>query len=297
MATGSKSKIMSGSFRNIRHIGDTSGLENVKNKVLSIGLRPDGFVYAVLDADNFQYLTLEDFQYTSGNNKEDYTLYLNHFLDNHEFLKNSFSQIHIALFTSNLILVPANHYDQKDKEKLFQFFSGEPKEHVVLEDKLNNLDAIGLYCIPIETKELLDANFGNYKLRHQGTALIESTLATNKLENRQVDVVLHVKPTFFEIILMEEEKVCLYQSFEYQVFDDLMYYLFYVLEQFDKDAADLKLLLVGETGIDCQPYSTLVRMFDKVIFPERNDAFKYAEGFDQIPGHFYYNLLNLITCG
>ncbi len=288
---------MSGSFRNIIRIGDTSVSEPVENKILSIGLRPDGFVFSILDPKQFRYRTLEDFQLTADHPVENYFLHLKLFLEEHALLKAPFEQVHVSFFTPHLLLIPAEMYHDDDKETLYRFSAEVPLDHIIRSERLNNLGAYGIYSHSHELTELLNVSFDNYRLRHQGSALIESTLAANQLENWQVDVVLHVKPSYFEIILLDNQKVILYHSFEYRTFDDLLYYLFYVLEQFERDAASQKLLLIGEIGMDCASYQTLASLFFKVSFPERNDAYKYVAAFDKIPGHYYYNLLNLVLCG
>lgn len=288
---------MSGSFRNILRIGDMSGQEPPENQILSIGLRPDGFVFSVLEHENFKYIALEDFDYPPGRFEGDYYDGLKHLVDSHPTLSKPFKQVNISLFTPNLLLIPAELYHEKDKESLYQFCSELSENHTVHSEKLNNLDACGVYLLSHDLKQFFDDRFVNYRLRHQGTALIESTLSFKKLENWQMDVVLHVKRSFFEIVLLDNQKVILYQSFKYQTFDDLLYYLFYVLKQFDRDAVNQKMLLIGEIGMDCESFQILSSLFYKVSFPERNDAYRYTQAFDQIPGHYYYNLLNLVTCG
>ncbi len=288
---------MTGSFRNIIRIGDTSGPEPVENQILSIGFRPDGFVFSVLDADNFTYLKLEDIQIDSDGYNERYLADIRQFLNENALLKAPFQKTHISLFTPNLLLIPAALYTENEKETIYRFCNKLPDNYLIQSEKLHILDAFGLYSFPREMKRFFDDSFDNYRFRHQGTVLIESALAANQLENWQVDVVLHIKRTFFEIILMEDQKIILYQSFEYVTFDDLLYYLFYVLEQFDRHAAYQKLLLIGEISMDCEAYQTLASLFLKVFFPERNDAYQYTDAFDQIPGQYYYNLLSLVTCG
>lgn len=288
---------MFGSFRNIIRIGDTSGQEPLEKKVLSIGLRPDGFVFTILDPVDFRYTILEDFEYAHDHSGTKYLQHLTDFINEYAILNAPFEKVNVSLFTPNLLLIPAGLYKEEIKESLCRFCLDVPEKHTIQSEILNNLSAYGVYPLSNELKLFLDARFDNYRLRHQGTVLIENILSNKELENWQMDVVLHVKRSFFEIVLLENKKITLYQSFTYKTFDDLLYYLFYLLEQFDRDAVSQKLMLIGEIGMDCDSFQTLSSLFDEVSFPGRNDAFRYAEPFDQIPGHYYYNLLNLVTCG
>lgn len=287
---------MSGSFRNIMRIGDMSGQEPPEKKILSIGVSPDGFVFAILDSLDSRYLLLEDFEYSSGGFSEGYFNQLMHVVEGHPALSAPFEKVNISFFSPGLLLIPVELFREDDKEFLCRFCSTIPENHSVYSEKLNNLDAYGVYFMPQDLKTFLDTRFVSYSLRHQGAALIDNTLAFKHLEILPVDVVLHVKRSFFEIVLLDKHKVILYQSFKYQTFDDLLYYLFYVLEQFKRDAGNQKLILIGEISKDCNSYQTLSSLFRIVSFPERNNAYRYAGPFDQIPGHYYYNLLNLATC-
>lgn len=288
---------MSGSFRNILRIGNTSGLEHVENKILSIGLKPDGFVFAILEEKTFRYILLEDYSYPASHSAADLLHELNIFFDANNYLKGPFRQVHISLFTPHLLIIPEDFYHPDHKEMIYGFCAELPQHHKIQIDRLNNLKAYGLYDLPINMESILDSRFDNYRIRHQGTALLEGIIAANQLEQWKVDLVIHVKQTIFEVVLLEKKKVVFYQSFSYKVFDDLLYYLFYVLEQFQRDAALQRLMLIGEIGRDSESFRILESLFYKVYFPDRNDAFQYAEAFDQIPGHYYFNLLNLVSCG
>lgn len=290
---------MYGSFQNIIQIRDKSAYEPATNKTISIGFFPDGFVFAILDNDNFRYLALEEYTISSNNSihSKKFFSQLETFIRSQPVLNTTFKNTYIALYTPELVLIPEDVYDENRKQTYFHFCAKMPKDHILIGERMNILNARGIYSVPDDLICFLRKNFPGYRLKHHAVALIESTLAAQKLEPWQVDAVMHLRNKHFEIILLDNQQFTYYQSFSYQAFDDVLYYLFYVLEQHKLDASNMHMLLMGDYAMDAQEFQTLASFFKKVSLPERNDVFKYIKKFDNIPSHLYYNFLNIVTCG
>ncbi len=290
---------MPGSFRNIIRVSDTSTFEPLTNQTLSIGLFPDGFVFAVLDDDHYRYIALEEYAIPLKNAflQPDVFLQLESFIRTHPILKTGFQKVHCAYYSPQLILIPEAVYDENRIKDYFTFCASLPGNHKLFSDRMNILNARGIYAVPENLSHFFEKMFPGYHLKHHGTVLAESALAGQKLEPWQADAVIHVRNSHFEILLIDKQQLIYYQSFSYQAFDDVLYYLFYTLEQHKLDATKMSVLLMGKLAMDTAEYDTLVNFFRKITFPERNDVFQYSEAFERIPSHFYYNLLNLVTCG
>ncbi len=290
---------MSGSFRNIIQVSEKSAHEPEKNKTLSIGFFPDGFVFAVLNNDSYRYVALEEYHILAkhGDPPQDYFQQLERFCKTHPILNKTFQKVHCVYYTPQLVLIPEEVYDDNLKEDYFGFCACMQKDNKIIADRLNILDSRGIYAVPDQLCRFLESSFPGYRLKHHGVVLIESTLAAQKLEPWQADAVIHLRKNHFEILLIDNQRLTCYQSFSCKAFDDVLYYLFYVLGQHKLDATNLHLLLMGELAMDTAEYDTLASFFKKVTFPERNDVFQYSDAFENVPAHFYYNLLNLITCG
>lgn len=288
---------MAQAYRNIISISEKSTIVKPSDQTLSVNLDPDGLSFALLDEGKFTYLALEDYQINSPAIETDGIGILNDIINSSSLLNASFKKISISCFTSELVLVPAKAYDPIQNKQVFTFCAPLPENHRIMTDKLNILDAWGLYSISEELNSFFEKKFPGHRLKHSGSVFIESTLAAQYLEEWKTDIVIHIKDTYFEIILLENQKLLLYQSFKYYTFDDLLYYMFYVLQEYNMDAATKNLLIMGKVSLDTKTFVTLASFFKKVSFPERNDAFQYIRAFEEIPSHFYYNLLNLVACG
>ncbi|MFP4064472.1 MAG: DUF3822 family protein [Bacteroidales bacterium] len=289
---------MADSLRNTLRIIDDATLaipENEKN--LSIELLPDGFVFSVMDADRFKFLALEDHRIEQSPWEVDPVSHLGYFLTKNPLSGRDYQKVIISYYSPQLILVPSAIYNPDEKEALFSLCSPVPGNHYIWSDRLHVMDGYGVYSIPKDLADFIERMLPGCKIRHYGSGFIENVLASKKLERWNADVVLHIRSTHFEVILIRNNQLEYYHSFPYQKFDDLLYYLFYVLERHKIEAGEQGLMVIGELGMDSPGFEILNGFFREVSFPRRNDMFLYSSVFEDVPHHYYFNLLNLNICG
>lgn len=289
---------MPGPFRKTISIVDnafSSGSE--RNEILSIELSLDGFSFAILDPKHFRYLRLDSYQFKSAQHAEGLAQSLEAFIKECPLLLGSFERVSVAWYQPQFSLIPAELFLHAGKETYQRFCGPTPEGHDLKADKLNNLEAYGIYPFPETLRKKLEFLYPIHRIRHTGTVLIESTLAAFRLEELKADIVLHIKPGHFELLLLDGKRLLFYNSFSYQAFDDLMYFLFYVLEQFGLDASQMEAMLAGEISLDSKKYQYLAQYFKRVSFAGRSDVYHYGPEFDEVPHHYFFNLLNLNTCG
>jgi hypothetical protein len=290
---------MSGPFeRTVRIIDQDFSPGSEKKEILSIELLPGGFSFAILDAPLFKYQALLS---VLLNDKERDLCGVSRFktLDPEirELLEKDYLKTTIACFTPQLTLLPNEVFLQEDQEAMHRFSCTVPPDHVIRIDRMNNMQGYGVYSLPATLLKELEDEFADHRLWHAGSVLIENTLATARIENWPGDIVLHIRQHYFELLLLDRKRLVYYNAFRYNQFDDLMYFLFYVLEQFELDPKSSWAILIGEIAMDSPGFSTLASYFGKVSFTARNDAYKYSPEFEAYPHHYFFNLLNLNFCG
>ena len=99
-----------------------------------------------------------------------------------------------------------------------------------------------------------------------------------------------------DILQIKDKKLDYYNTFRYNTAEDFMYYLVFVVEQLNLNPESVQLMLLGEIEKH-SPLSDLMHKYIRNIqFLERNSDHRYSFVFDQLPGHYYYNLLNASLC-
>ena len=128
-----------------------------------------------------------------------------------------------------------------------------------------------------------------------------STLLMNlffKLVDKNVNTQLFVNVQFgtLDLIVARSGKLAFYNTFNLLSDDDLIFYVLYVIEHLKLDINEISLQMMGEIEKDSVIHKNIIKYIRDVSFIGRNDDFSYIDVFDDIPSHYFYNLLNANLC-
>lgn len=266
-------------------------------KFLSIELSLDGFSYCVLDTDRFRYTALESFAFEDVKDPLQLNMLLEEIVKSRKLLTESYQRISLAYYSQKMTLVPADLFSYADKNLYLDFNTYPALNFEIRVDKLNNLSAYAVYPFPKALAHKVNFLFPGCRMRHISTCLIENILYMIRYGRLSSQLVLHIQKGHFEILIFDKENLSFFNSYAYQTWDDLFYYLFFVLEQLGMQAEQLDMVMYGEVGIGSEFYKKVKLYFKSFAFGPRNELYRYSESFDDIPHHYYYNLLNLNACG
>ncbi len=277
---------------------DESFKPGFRNKhFLSLEISSATFSFCILDNERFQYRLMESFVCSGPAHPDAFLNSMKQIIKDNEYLVSDFERVTALYVSPQSVFIPSAYYMEEEKRNYFDFNCIIDNDHIICSEKLYNLDAYAIYPLPASIKYTLDDLFNDYRMRHFSTALIESVLYDIRHGGYHADMFLHIQKQHFEILILEEGNLVFFNSFEYQTWDDILYYLFYVIEQTDKAAENIDLLMVGQASMDSALYNNLKPYFRSVDFGKRSDLFKYCDVFDEIPHHYFYNLLNVNACG
>jgi hypothetical protein len=279
-------------------IHDTEDVLNRSGKnFLSIELSPGGFSYCILDTERFKYTLLESFTFGPGKDFDYLNKTLEHFAKKRKFLTAFYQRISFAYVGPKSVLVPAELFSYLDKNRFLDFNIYPDDEYDVKVDRLNNLAAYSVYPFPKPLQSKINQLFPGCRIRHHSSCLIENTLYMIRYGAVEAQLVLHIQKGHFEVLLFKDKNLSFYNSFNYLTWDDLFYYLFFVLEQLQLDAKKLDTMILGEVSIGSEFYKKMRLYMKSITFGPRSELFKYCDRFDELPHHYYFNLLNLNSCG
>ncbi len=279
------------------HDEDETGLNDLRKDFLSIELSPGGFSYCVLNTQKFKYTTLESFKFEDIKSFDTLAEVLEALVKSRKSLTQTYQRISLVFSHPVSTLIPAHLFSYSEKNQYLGFHTYPDNENEIRVDKLNNLVAYSVYSFPKTLSQKINFLFPGCRIRHISTTLIENILYMNRYQEIDIQLALHIQNDHFEILIFKEKNLVFYNSFRYQTWDDLFYYLFFVLEQMRLEAEDLHTLILGEVSINSTFYKQARLYFKSLHLASRTDLYKYALEFDSIPHHYYFNLLNLNACG
>ena len=167
-------------------------------------------------------------------------------------------------------------------------------------DKFLNLSANNIYAVPDFIISCFD-NVKNKHFLHFSTPLIAAALLHAKNTNALSLIDVHVLPNSFQIIIIKNQQLALYNSFDYQTSEDFIYYLLFVLEQQKIDNKKVHIRLLGEVEKNSTIYTLLNTYINEVSFLEKNDllansSLKLSYIFDEISPTYYYSIFQQYLC-
>lgn len=265
---------------------------------LSVELSHSGFSFCVLDTEKFRYTALESYK-LQEEIKDPVKLadMLEFFVKEKKILTGFYQRITFSYVAREVTFVPAQVFSYLQKRLFIDFNVYPDDSYDIKVDKLNNLGAYSVYPVPKVLLNKINFLFPGCRIRHHSGCLIENMLYLARYGKTRPRLVLHVQHDHFEVIVLENDSLQFYNSFGYQTWDDLFYYLFFVLEQLGLQAEELDTLLFGEVSINSPFYKNLRLYVKSLQLGPRSDLFKYCDDLDNIPHHYYFNLLNLNSCG
>jgi hypothetical protein len=203
--------------------------------------------------------------------------------------------VHVAIANVPVTLVPAAVYEESTRYKYLAFNHTLEALTRIQSDPIKAIDAWNIYAMPQATYELMQRYFPGFTLHHCSTALLTAVLAQFK-HTVEKTLILHIQQEGFEIVVTENNRLNYYNAFKHQSPEDLMYFLMFVCEEVKLNPEQIEVVLIGELEKKSAIYGLLFKYFRNLRFGERSDSFKYSYGFDELPKHFYYNLLSQPLC-
>lgn len=274
---------------------------------LSVRLRADSLSYCILDSKTNKFLHLETWElntpgrspFIPGDTESDETGRLAELLvDELSWITNGFMRTRLILDQGKSSLLPAALFREEDRKTVFEFnIAGGPyPEEELLHDHLASLNAYTIYHVPKGINKLLSKHFYEASKFHFSTALIQAIFLKNMNRDNENKLFVNVGNGRMDLLRIKAKKLDYYNSFRFNTAEDFMYYLIFVVEQLGLNPENVDMQLMGELDKHSSITDLCRKYVRNVGFVPRNDDFRYSFVFDQLPGHYYFNLLNASLC-
>ncbi|ALM47584.1 hypothetical protein AMR72_00915 [Flavobacterium psychrophilum] len=147
---------------------------------------------------------------------------------------NSFNTfVPTALFYSNY---PGSYLQYNTKVFDTDFFAV---------DELDSYELNNVYVPMVNVNNFLIDQLGAFEYKNANSVLVAKLLdASKNIDDKQVFV--HFHENHFEIVVVRNQKLLLYNSFEYKTPEDFLYFLLFTMEQLFLNPETAKVYLLGE---------------------------------------------------
>jgi hypothetical protein len=216
-----------------------------KYKKLSIQVTLKGFYFCVFDTFHQSVLMVSEIDfgnYPKASKVEDY--FWKAFMDYPELTKK-YDEV-VVIHDNNLnTFVPKALFDEQFLGSYLQYNTKVFETDFFAFDAIANYEMNNVYIPYVNINNYLLDQFESFDYRQANSILVSKLLDLSKnVDEKQVFV--HFSGEKFEIVVVQNQKLLLFNSFEYKTTADFIYYLLFTAEQLNLNPEHFRLQLLGD---------------------------------------------------
>lgn len=225
---------------------ETKNIDNsdMSYKKLSIQISLNGLSFCVLDSIGNTILKQESIFFPDELNPYQILKKLKELFEENDITKNKFSDVTVIHRNSLFSIVPKALFNEKELVNYLKFNAKIlANDHVVYDDIIA-YDMVNIYVPFVNINNYIFDLFGEFEFKHNGTVLIQSLL-NNTTNEKEPICYVNVLSNQIDVVVIENKKLILFNSFDFHSKEDFIYYILFVLEQLKLNTETVKLKLFG----------------------------------------------------
>ena len=260
-----------------KHMAITNNSSNKLNNLeLSIQISLSGLSFCILNKDSNTIIEVKELRFEKRLNPFEVLDELKVLFENESTLNNSFTNVTIVHNNDLSTLVPEALFNKNHVADYLKFNSKILKSDFIAYDSILENSSVNVYVPYININNYIYDKFGTFIFKHISSVLIESILRIEKASTTP-KVYIHVSLNHFEIIIIKEGKLELYNTFVYNSKEDFIYYILFTAEQLNLNPETLNLVFIGDITEDDEIYNIAYKYIRNISFGNRNDDFEYID--------------------
>ena len=234
-ASSQFSKNMAGMHSNIIE-------KNYKKLVLRVSLK--GFSFCAIDTLENKVLLIESVDFSTLSKSLRVEEYFEKAFLDYPQLGDSYDEVIVLHHNSLNTFVPRALFDEEFMGSYLQYNTKVFETDFFAFDDISNYEINHVYIPYANINNFLIDQFGTFDYRHSSSVLVSKILDSSKnIDEKQVFI--HVDSQVFEIIVVQNQKLLLFNSFDYSTKEDFIYYLLFTAEQLNLNPESVKVSFLG----------------------------------------------------
>lgn len=222
----------------------TTSITDKTYKKLAIQVALNGLAFCVFDTLRDQPIVLQHIHFDSfqrSGKVED--LFANVFRE-HPELKHSYDEI-VIIHSNNLsTFVPTALFDEEFLGSYLQYNTKVFETDFFAFDALPNYEMNNVYIPYVNMNNFFIDQYGSFDYKHANSILVPQLLNISKNSDER-KMFVHLSESHFEIVVVQNKKLLLYNSFDYKTPEDFIYFVLFTAEQLQLNPEQFKLELLG----------------------------------------------------
>lgn len=209
-----------------------------------------------------------------------------------QFSKKSYNKVLLNSIDKLFTLCPTAFYKADDARSLLEFNVGSVGNRLVLTDDINS-DVKLIYAIDEQLKSVLDKLYPQHQLKHSLTVLSKLMLSSDEFSKD--GILLSLQNNCIEFVVKQDHKLLLANQYTVKTQEDVLYYLLFILEQYQLNPLFVNVSLMGNVEADAPLIKSLKKYIKHVHLAKGHKLLNWSN-VEGMPQHFNYLLLNRVFC-
>ena len=222
-------------------------------KKLSIQVSLNGLSFCVADGVTHNLLLSDTVVFEKTQNPIVLKDELEKLLDIHQLTEMEFEEVVVVHKNTLFGLVPKSLFNANNMANYLKFNTKLLPTDVLANDEIEHQELVNVYVPYMNINNYIYGLFGEFTYVHNSTVLLE-TLLNKQNQDQETVCYVYVSKYQMDITVIEQRKLKLHNSFDYETTEDFGYYLLFVLEQLDLDTKTVPVKFMGSIEEDDDSY-------------------------------------------
>ena len=217
---------------------------------------------------------------------------INFFVKNHQLQLKHFEKVNIVLLNNDFTMTPEAFVQESEIRKILHFTTGASNTASLIQHHVQN--ARFSFTVESELLSCLEKTFPQACIRHSVAISLHQLFNNHSLVNSEV--FLNIGEHFIELAARNKSDVLFYNVFDFENNEDVLYYLLFMMEQFNLNPLLVRLRLAGQRAADDDLIKSIKKYVKQVDFGAHDPALNFSDEIKKLPSHYYFTLFNQQLC-
>ncbi len=226
-------------------------------KKLSIMVSPDGLSFCTVDTLNHRVLSFGEIKFDNANHTPVEELYGNA-IKNHPELTEKYDDVLLVHYNNLSTFVPVALFDEHFLGSYLQYSTKVFETDFFAYDAMAVFHMNNVYIPYVNINNFFIDQYREFDYKHANTVLVWKLLEASKNVDEK-KMFVHFNDKHFEIVVVQNQNLLLFNSFEYKNPEDFLYYILFTAEQLNLNPEYFKLELLGNIDPDSEFFKIAYR--------------------------------------
>ncbi|NJW52575.1 DUF3822 family protein [Salinimicrobium sp. CDJ15-91] len=201
----------------------------------------------------------------------------------------------VVLFSNELYnLVPQAFFNEEHASEYLKYNTKILETDYVAHDEVTVAKMVNVYIPFTNINNFFFEKHGEFEYRHCVSVLAAEFQIQNKYQTAGTRVYLNCFPGGYDLLVFQQGKLQLANTFKCATKEDFIYYLLFTAEQLDLDPSRFELILLGRIKERSDYYEIAYNYVKEIKFLDTSFGFIFASKEEPPKGYMHYPLFKVL---